>query len=253
MFGGLTNNVFESRVNELFLNLITDLKLSKKRIFSSEFDDLIYERLNNSLSDYPNKEEVRSYSIDPDLSLYTACKEHASLHNKPITSKNLLVGVHTSYTYLNHNDKLKSKQQIIDLENYTIKFQELIKLKDELDFQLVLVDPIYHYVAFSSKLLEKGLIDAVYFTTADSGQVISASENEILAKTDQVIFGGYIGGCLDSYDGKLRELNENLAFDGILGMILKSPLIYHDALISDVVTEVDDSYELADLKKIYII
>lgn len=129
-----------------------------------------------------------------DSSLLEDCLEHSLKYSKNIKGNKIIGLVHPFYTGLSEMDCLNPFMKI----TYKKYINNLKKLFDKKNKEIVIFDTIHHYAAITSRLLEEGIVDKVIITENDRGNLMNKKEGKIFNNKTIFLGGGYSGRCLTS-------------------------------------------------------
>ena len=131
------------------------------------------------------------YEQEPDASILQKAQEHRDHHERSIGDKeDVFVLVHPFFATQVHQETFTSQQQ----ETHKQYLRNLEFLIDK-QKTIIVLDSAFHYATATSKLLEQGRINTVYFTQAKRG--LLRDPQRVQRFRGRVFFGGcYSGICL---------------------------------------------------------
>jgi hypothetical protein len=132
-----------------------------------------------------------------DVILLRYCKNHVKKNAKPLNSKNVVVLTHPLFMFITHSHLLGPIRSI-GANKYRDNLSKLLYSKSSIDANIVLFDTVHHYADSTSKLLEDGLIDYVFFTKYNKGVPDDEGFMKFLNLKNLYFGGGYNGKCLTS-------------------------------------------------------
>jgi len=159
---------------------------------------------------------------DSDKVLLNKCKSHASNYSSPLSSENIVVLTHPLYMFLSHSSLIKGAKRLA-AENYYNNLSRLLNNRSSIDANIVVFDTLHHYADSTSRLLEEGFIDNVFFTKYDNGVPNDDSYKEHFSGKNLFFGGSYNTKCLSSSVAHSLTANFKSAWC-INGLILNSPL-----------------------------
>lgn len=182
--------IFDKRVSKVIpKNSSDDFVLNKKFVGHKEkVRDLIY-----SSSD--------CYSESDSLCIDLAMK-HYSQNSSGRKDDDVVVLVHPFYPSFAHYDRIiEDPLKNQEYEKYMFNLNKFLK---ENKRDLVLFETVQHYLAFTSRLVEEGLVSEVIFTEKDYGYPYSKDEFNKIDFERASVGGVYGGHCLDSALNRLE-------------------------------------------------
>ncbi len=139
-----------------------------------------------------SEDDVLCYKIPFFRKLYEETIEHRDSYSGSISDDVVLL-VHPAYLFYALPEKtangLKSQA-----EEYLDRLVRLLTGRKD-DVSVVVLDTIHHYAAFSSILLENGLVDDVFFTHYNSGFVPEDEGLDTLESKTLYVAGGLNNEC----------------------------------------------------------
>jgi len=141
---------------------------------------------------------LMNYENNGDMDLLHDCLIHSERYAKPLNSKNVLILMHPSYIFVSGMGDVKEWHKK-DVEQYKSSMIEVFNNHSFMDYNIVIFDTVHHYADGSSRLLEEGIADRIFFTEYDSGAP-RFEENLSDFNNKRLFFGGGYNGqhCLPS-------------------------------------------------------
>jgi hypothetical protein len=164
------------------------------------------------------------YTSAANRALYESCQVHAKDNStKPLHGEKTLYLVHPFYLHLRHMAQL-SKRASVQAKQFMDTLFELIHIsKDVNSLDVVLVDTIHAYAAYSSLLLENDLVDGVIFTQDDRGIPTKKEYSQGLTfPEDSYSLGMFNGSCFESFIRRMHYVKRDTKVlkDLVLGAYL---------------------------------
>jgi hypothetical protein len=188
--------------------------------FFEEWNDRILTTLRGSVST-----GRKSYEKNGDKSLLHEAMFHSELFARPLTSTNVLILMHPSYIFISgYADLIDAHKH--DAAFYSSNLAELLDRRSNLDLNVVFYDSLYSYCDESSVLLEKGLIDRVFFTEHGSGLPRDMSDFSYFNGKKPYFAGMFNEHCLSS---TMWRFMNNVCYEGSVKAVSDLVLEYPDS------------------------
>jgi len=160
------------------------------------------------------------------------CLAHRDSFAKPLDAPNVVVLVHPFYTWLSNFNYIHEGSSEKDLDTYTQRLLSLLRgpiNRRELD--IVAFETTYHYSAFSSRLLEQGELDAVFFTENDRGELLDRKDAKRFKGKRIYLAGGYNDRCLCKSGERLKTIVDESNLFVVSDLVVRAPYERDDILI----------------------
>ena len=144
---------------------------------------------------------VRKFSESPYQEILDSCQAHRALFRQGINGKKaVLTLTHPLYLFLADRKSLQDSDlgTKVQAANYQRRLNQTLRtLHAEEAIDVLLIEEPDHYAAQTSRLLEQGLVQDVFFTEFDTGALLTEQEYQGLEDVPCVyVAGGYVGSCL---------------------------------------------------------
>ncbi len=176
-------------------------------VLNAQFADW-EEHLAESLRDREKQHHLYTYTSPEDERLFELAQEHVKKYSQKSESDNAVVIIHPFYLPLTDRSTLAGVEEFqTEGDTYLERLVGFLHWqKENADTRVVLFETLHHYAAASSLLLERGLVDDVFFTTFDSGKLLQEDQNERFRDKTVYVGGGYNFACLSDALCKLVPL-----------------------------------------------
>jgi hypothetical protein len=157
--------------------------------------------------------------------LFGICKEHTKSFEKGILAKDIIMLTHPFYMHLTHMDELTDENMKKDAEQYISTLFSFLNLRIPSEkASIIAFETVHHYAAFTSLLLEEGLIHKIFFSEYDRGALVDSKEFGELSGSNFYVGGSYNELCLlSSFEeiAKIVDIKKNVF--AISELCLNSP------------------------------
>jgi len=134
------------------------------------------------------------------------CRTHINKHNKGIHADTVIIGIHPFFTHLSqwsHIDNGKINQ----MNAYDDRLTSLLRAKrDPKKISIVMFETPRHYPVSTAYLLEQGIIDDVFLTKFNQGEIERLYDARPIAGRRCIAFGGYNDCCLKTGIDSIEKL-----------------------------------------------
>ncbi|MBI3334139.1 hypothetical protein HYZ97_01515 [Candidatus Pacearchaeota archaeon] len=179
------------------------------------WNELIEERIRD-------RQGARYGSRDAPLMQYA--QDHARSGELGIDSEKFLVLVHPFYLSLSHMHLLQGEEAAEELQRYTNNLMQVMQPSFARErINVVIFETFHHYAAATSLMVERGLVNKVVFTGADSGAPAEEENIYFLAGRTVYLGGGYLRKCLSTAARRITYLKPAPRIYAVLNLILNSP------------------------------
>ncbi len=177
------------------------------------------------------------YREKPDSDILEGALGHIQKYQKPLNAPNIITLTHPFYAIFSHLNEIRPRKVYADFfREYGQLIRNLLINRPFGDkANLVIFETLHHYAAATSRLLEEGLIDAVFLTEWDTGYLLESKDLDPLKDRTFFSGGAYYNKCLWA---SLTELNKAVTDKSKLHvvkeLVAKSPQDGHFSLsVSD--------------------
>jgi hypothetical protein len=184
--------------------------------YFSKWNDVVI----NSVTDR-NIQENNDY-FGKDLILLNECENHVKKYSKPLNFETIVVLTHPLYLFLSDGSELNFIQKY-SAKRYFNNLATLFENKSSIKANIVVFETLHHYADSTSKLLEEGWVDRVFFTQFDTGVPNDLSYKHFLKNKRLFFGGGYNNRCLSSTFRGVTNNVDCVSAGSIRGLILDSP------------------------------
>lgn len=162
------------------------------------------------------------YSDSTGAEIFKVAKEHVKTYRKLTNAPAWITLTHPLYVFLTHGEELKKEIIIDDANKYASNLMDLLTAGIPREkANIILIETAYHYAAATSRMLEQGLVDDVFFTLHDSGYMMNTEE----FSTNPTYFcaGSYSNLCFRQTLKEIMERVEHDRVNVISGLVIETP------------------------------
>ncbi|MCM2325022.1 MAG: hypothetical protein NDI94_01045 [Candidatus Woesearchaeota archaeon] len=166
------------------------------------------ERIRTCLADRTAEKGTSTYGSGIDANLLALANQHINDNRTDLTSGSVLTLTHPFYMHLSEWTQAEKNRHARSADNYLRDLMGVIAMAKEKQVDIILIETLHHYAAFSSLLLEEGYVSDVILTKFDQGYSLQPEKLDQLKRRIVYSGGSYNSACFEQH---LKELNDRLA------------------------------------------
>ena len=180
----------------------------------------ISDSCNPGTGQYPEREQILNYDVEPLKSIYKECMDHAVQRNKKLHDE-VLILMHPTFMFQQGMHYLINDDAREQADAYWDNLTSVLNSRRP-DVSFAITETVQHYASTTSLWLEQGRIDAAAFTKYNSGIMMTPGFIRSLKGKKVFVGGMYNYFCVTALLAQIRK-EENIEWYIIKDLIVDQP------------------------------